>query len=169
MLHLADALVRPTLCEPRLIGVTRDGRPIYSVEGGATGVAMSNDLENKVLDHILSATTYTPVVTTFIALFTADPGETFAGTEVTGGSYARVSYTNNITNWPAASGGSKSNGVVIDFGTATANWGTITHTVIASASSGGVALFYGTLTASKTVNNGDGFKFLATKLVVALD
>ena len=145
------------------------GLMVPSIAGGATGVAMTNDLENKVLDHILSGTTYTPVATTFIALYTADPGETFAGTEVSGGSYARVSYTNNITNWPAASGGSKSNANVIDFGTATANWGTITHVTICSASSAGVGLFYGTLTASKTVNNGDGFKFLATKLVIALD
>ena len=169
MLHLAEAFVRPSIAEARIIGVRKDGSPIYQISGGATGTAMSNDLENKLLDHVLSGTTYTPVANTFIALFTADPGETFAGTEVTGGTYARVSYTNNITNWPAASGGSKSNANVIDFGTATANWGTITHTVIASASSGGVALFYGTLTASKTVNNGDGFKFLATKLVVAFD
>jgi len=80
-----------------------------------------------------------------------------------------VSYTNNATNWPAASGGSKSNANVIDFGTATANWGTITHVAIADAVSAGNGLFYGALTASKTVNNGDGFKFLATKLVVAFD
>jgi hypothetical protein len=172
MLHLAEAIVRPTLCQARIIGFRRDGTPIWEIAGGATGVAMSNDLENKLLDHVLGGPDYTRVATTHIALFTADPGETFAGTEVTGGSYARVAYTNNATNWPAASGGSKSNANVIDFGTATANWGTITHVVIASALTAGVALFYGALTASKTVNNGDGFKFLGGtpgKIVVAFD
>ncbi len=44
-------------------------------------------------------------------------------TEVTGGSYARVAYTNNSTNWPNAVAGSKPNGSSIVFPTATADWG----------------------------------------------
>ena len=40
---------------------------------------------------------------------------------------------------------------------------------IFDASTSGNLLLYGTLTASKTINNGDGARFLATKLVVAFD
>lgn len=173
MLHVAEAKLTPVELSgmPVSLGdfVRSWLRHLHRQQVGATGTAMTNFLENELLDHILSNATYTGPATTFVALYTADPGETFAGTEVTGGSYARVSYTNNVANWPAASGGSKSNANVIDFGTATANWGTITHVALADASSAGNGLFYGALTASKTVNNGDGFKFLATKLVVAFD
>ncbi len=43
-------------------------------------------------------------------------------TEVTGGSYARVTLTNNATNWPNASAALKKNGTVITFPTASADW-----------------------------------------------
>ena len=175
MLHTAEALLRPVR-DPRFLRdehhqlIRRpDGLLIPSIMGGATGVAMSDFLENELLDHVLSLATYTGPANTHIALYTATPGDAGGGTEVSGGSYARVSKTNNATNWPAASGGSKSNGTDIDFGTATANWGTITAVAILDAGGGGNFLLYGPLTATKTVNNGDSFKFVATKLVVAFD
>ena len=175
MLHTADALLRP-IRDPRFLRdehhqlIRRpDGLLIPSIMGGATGTAMSDFLENELLDHVLSAATYTAPATTHIALYTAAPNDAGGGTEVSGGTYARVAYTNSVGNWPAASGGSKSNANVIDFGTATANWGTIVAVAILDAGAAGNFLFYGNLTASKTVNNGDGFKFLATKLVVAFD
>lgn len=165
MLQLAEATLRRRAVQ----FIKHKGVYVPVIAGGATGTAMTNDLEDKILNHVLGGGDYTRLATTYIALYTADPGETFAGTEVTGGSYARVTFTNNATNWPASSGSLKSNGIDIDFGTASANWGTVTHVAIASAATAGVGLFYGALTASKVVNNGDGFKFLATKLVITLD
>jgi len=167
MIHLAEAELRVVV--PELIGVRPDGRGIWAIRGGATGTAMSDFLENKLLDHVLGGTAYTAPGTTYIALFTVAPSDSGGGTEVSGGSYARVAYTNNTTNWPAASGGSKSNANVIDFGTATANWGTIVAVAIFDAATAGNMLFYGNLTQSKTVNNGDGFKFLAGKLTISFD
>lgn len=123
----------------------------------------SNFLENEILDHILSAATYTAPGTTYIGLWTAALDDASTGAtagEVSGGSYARVALTNNATNWPAASGGAKANGVAIDFGTASANWGTVTHFCIVDSSSGaGNILYHGDLTASKTINNGDSAQF----------
>ena len=130
---------------------------------------MSTFLANELLDHLLSLATYTGPATTHIGLYTAAPGDAGGGTEVAGGAYARVAYTNSVANWPAASAGSKSNANTIDFGTATANWGTIVSVGVFDASTSGNLLLYGTLTASKTINNGDGARFLATKLVVAFD
>lgn len=166
MLHRAEALIRAR--EPNFIR-RDDGLLVPWIHGAATGTAMSDFLELKLLDHVLGATVYTAPATTYIALYTATPADAGGGTEVAGGSYARIAKTNNATNWPAAAAGSKSNGTDIDFGTATANWGTIVAVAILDAASGGNFLFYGALTATKTVNNGDGFKFLATKLVVAFD
>ena len=167
MLHDLDAELR--LHIPQVIGWDRNLRPRWQVQGGATGVSMSTFLANELLDHLLSLATYTGPANTYIALYTAAPGDAGGGTEVTGGAYARVAYTNNVANWPAASSGSKSNANIIDFGTATANWGTVVAVGIFDALTVGNLLLYGTLTASKTINNGDGARFLATKLVVAFD
>jgi uncharacterized membrane protein YfcA len=151
-----------------------DGRIVVPVGpgmilGGATGTALSDYLENKVLDYVLSVAAFTPAATLYVALFTAAPSDTGGGTEVTGGAYARIAVTNNATNFPAASGGSKSNGTDITFATATADWGTVTHVAVIDAAAAGNYYFWGALDTTRTVKNGDSFKFAATKLVFALD
>src|SRR5438034_720947 len=94
----------------------------------------SDYLEGKVLDHVLGNTAYSAPGTTYVALYTATPGETNAGTEVSGGSYGRVSVTNNTTNWPNAVSSVKHNGIDITFTTATGSWGTVTSFGILDAS-----------------------------------
>lgn len=117
--------------------------------------AASDYLENKILDHILGGSDLTRPSTVYFAFFTAAPSDAGGGTEVSGGSYARVAVTNNSTNFPAAVGGSKSNGTAIVFPTASAGWGTITHYGVFDAASGGNLLFHGALAASKLVETGD--------------
>ena len=177
MLHRAEAkLVVPKLWVPEDDG----GMPLWMLEAwarglgmsmgpGATGTAMADYLENKLLDHTLSATVFTTAATVYTALFTAAPSDAGGGTEVTGGAYARIAKTNNTTNFPLASGGSKSNGTDIDFGTATADWGIVTHVAIIDAAAAGNYYFWGALNSSRDVKNGDSFKFAATKLVFAFD
>lgn len=128
----------------------------------------SDFLELEVLDHVFGAASYSAPGTTYIALYTAAPSDSGGGTEVTGGSYARVAVTNNATNWPAASAGAKANGTVFDFGTASANWGTVVAMAILDASSGGNFLAWGDLTASKTINNGDSATFPVGDLDITL-
>ncbi len=53
---------------------------------------------------------------------TALPLPSGGGVEVSGGSYARVAYTNDTANYPAPSGGVVQNANPIDWGTASANW-----------------------------------------------
>jgi hypothetical protein len=131
--------------------------------------AFSADLENKVMDHILGGSDYARLGTVYLALFTAAPNETGGGTEVSGSSYARVAVGNNSTNWPAASGGQKSNGTAITFPTATGSWGSVTHWAIMSAASGGTLLFFGALTSAKTVSNTDSLTFGIGQLSITLD
>ena len=119
--------------------------------------ALSAYLENKIADHILGNTVFTTPGTVYLALFTAAPTESGGGTEVTGGSYARLAITNNSTNWPAASGGLKSNGVALTLVTATATWGTVTHWALFDAASGGNMLFFGAVSPSKLIESGDSF------------
>lgn len=115
----------------------------------------SDFLEDEILDHLLGNASYSAPATTYIALFTATPSDSGGGTEVTGGSYARVAFTNNATNWPAASGGAKANGVEILFPTPSANWGTVDSFGIFDAATTGNLLYWGTVSPSKTINDGD--------------
>ena len=114
----------------------------------------SDYLENKLLDLILGNVSYTIPTTLYFALFTVAPSDSGGGTEVTGGSYARVAVTNNTTNFPAASGGSKGNGTAITWPTATASWGTVLAVGVFDAASGGNLLFWTTIS-SKTVDSND--------------
>jgi hypothetical protein len=119
----------------------------------------SDYLENEVLDHVLGGGDYARPATVYVALYTAAPTDSSTGssggTEVSGGNYSRAAVTNNATNFPAASGGSKSNGTAITYPTPSANWGTIVAFAIIDASSGGNILYWGLVTPNKTVNNGD--------------
>jgi hypothetical protein len=136
---------------------------------------MSDYLENKLVDHLFRTTTFTRPSPIFIALYTAAPSDAGGGTEVTGGSYARVSVTPLDANWNATQGGTSGassgtggltdNVADITFPAPTANWGTITHFGIFDASTSGNLLIWGALSQSKTVNNGDPApKFLAGAL-----
>lgn len=129
----------------------------------------SDYLENELLDHVLGGGDYSRPATVYIALFTAAPTDAGGGTEVTGGSYARKAVTNNATNWPAASGGAKSNGTAIEFVTATADWGTVVAFAIFDAATDGNMLYWGDLTASKSVDSGDTARFAAGELDVTED
>jgi hypothetical protein len=129
----------------------------------------SDYLENELLDHVLGNAAYSAPATVYVALFTSAPTDAGGGTEVSGGSYARVAVTNNDTNWPAASGGAKSNGTEITFPDATADWGTVVAFAIFDAASDGNMLYWAELTQSKTVATGDTAKFAVGELDVTED
>lgn len=139
------------------------------------GTAMTDYLENKLADHLFRTTTFTQPTVLAVGLFTAAPGETGGGTEVTGGSYARVSNNPANANWngthgtttgaSSGTGGVVSNAGTLTFPAPTANWGVVTHHALFDAASAGNMLIYGALTVSKTVNNGDPApSFAATAL-----
>lgn len=133
----------------------------------------SNYLENAILDHVLGGGDYTRPATVYVALFTDTNTQTQrdAGTvtEVSGSAYARVSVTNNSTNWPAASSGSKSNGTAITFPTPTGSWGTVTAFGVYDASTAGNLLYHGDLTASQAVASGNTVSFAISALVCTED
>jgi len=130
----------------------------------------SDFLENELLDHVLSAAAYTAPATVYVALYTVAPTDAGGGTEVTAaGAYARVTVTNNVTNWPAASGGAKSNGTEIIFAEATASWGTVVAFGIFDALTAGNLLYWATLTTNKTIDSGDTAKFAVGDLDVTED
>jgi hypothetical protein len=144
--------------------------------------AMSDYLEGQLVNHLFRTGTYTKPTVLAIALCTAAVTDTHTGA-LTGaevgnaGSYARLSgagTTNPLdANWAAAStgNGTTSNLQTLTFTAATADWGTVTHVAITDnlTYGAGNVLFYGSLTTSKIVNNGDTFQFAVGQLSIQLD
>lgn len=118
---------------------------------------MSDYLENQLRMHIFRTGTFAKPAALYVALFTAAPNDAGGGTEVSGGSYARVARAPGDANWtaPDSTGGLTDNAAAITFPAPTADWGQITHFAIFDAASAGNLLFHGALTVPKTVNNGD--------------
>lgn len=125
----------------------------------------STYLQQKVLDHVLGVASYT-APNPYMALYTAAPSDAGGGTEVSGGSYARVDI---VAAFSAASGTAITNDVAIEFPTASAGWGTVTHFGILDASSSGNLLIWGALGTSKVVDDGDPASFAVGELTITLD
>lgn len=139
--------------------------------------AISDFLENKLIDQLFRGQTAASTGTLYVALLTAAPSDSGGGTEVGGGSYARVAVSSSLANWAGSqgagtttassgTGGQTSNNAAINFPTPSANWGAVTHFGIYDAASGGNLLFWGALTISKTINQADSVTFPAGSLAI---
>ena len=80
--------------------------------------AMSDYLENEILDHILSTGAFTMPSNVYVGLSTGSFGDDNSGTELTGNNYSRVS-----ASFSAASGGTTSNSGAIEFAAASGRCG----------------------------------------------
>lgn len=132
--------------------------------------------EKKLLDYLFRDTALGLDATNWwIALFTSTPTDSSVGTEVTGGSYARVAVVRTGAGFDAASGaspGTTQNTGTITFATATADWGTVTGFGICKSLSGALSTdlaYWGALGANKTVSNGDTASYAAGTLSVTQD
>jgi len=139
--------------------------------------SMSDYLEAKLLDHVLGNTAYTAPATIYVALLTdtntATQRDAGTVTEVTtsGTAYARQALTNNVTNWPNASGTaptSKANGTAVVFPVATANYGTVQAIGLYDASTSGNLLAWADLAAAQVVNTGNQIDFAVSGITVTL-
>jgi hypothetical protein len=137
--------------------------------------------EKKILDEWFGNTAPTIPATLYVGLLTDSNNKATrdAGTvtEVSTGTwtnYARVAKTNNTTNWPNATSGSpasKSNGTIIDFGTAavTSNV-TLTAFGIWDALTGGNLLDWGDFgTPNPIVQDTNPISFAIGALVISQD
>ena len=134
---------------------------------------LTNYLEDKILNHVFGSTTFTKPTNWYVGLLTATPSDSAAGTEVSGGSYARMVWAFTITGTGTALAANTS---AITFPTATADWGIVGWVGIYDALSGGNLAAFQNLqksdfstTTTKTINDGDIFKFNATTIKIQLD
>lgn len=102
-------------------------------------MAASLHLQNRLLDHVFRNTAYTSPTSVYVGLALGDPAN--AGTEVSGGGYARAAVT-----FGSPSSGSVTNTGTVQFPTATLAWGEIDHFGIYDAETGGNLLSSGPLT-----------------------
>jgi hypothetical protein len=105
----------------------------------------SNYLEGALLDHTLGGPNYARPASVFAALFTVAPGEGSAGTEFAGSNYSRAEIPNDASNWPAAVGGVKQNGLPVTFPVLTGTIGPVVGVALFDAATGGNMLYYADL------------------------
>ena len=123
--------------------------------------AMSDYLENEILDHVLSVGAYTMPSAVYVGLSTGSFNDDNSGTELSGNNYSRVAAT-----FSAASGGATSNSGVLEWSAATGSWGSVSHFGIFDASSSGNLLIHGAFSSAKTIATGDILRINATDLDV---
>ena len=127
-------------------------------------MSFSNFLETEILDHVFAGSAYTAPSTKYLALFTAvADGEAGSVTEVSGGGYARqtVAFT--------TSGNTTSNNAAVEYPTATANYGTVTHVAVFDASTSGNMMAYAALSSNKIIETGDVFRVPSGDLDITLN
>lgn len=143
----------------------------------AQAQALSDYAENKATDLFLRGQAFTAPTPLYFGLSTVACSDSSYGTEVTGGSYARVALTANLTNWSgtqgagttaasSGTGGQSSNNVAINFATPSAGWGTVVSWFVSDATTAGNELFCANLTVSKTINSGDTVSFAIGAITV---
>jgi len=128
-------------------------------------MSLSNTFETHTLQYLFTTTSVTRPTAWYIALFTSNPAEDASGTEVStsGTAYARQSATFTV------SGNEATNSAAIEFPTATASYGTVTHIGVFDASTGGNLIAYAALTTSKAIDTGDVLRLPANDLDITMD
>lgn len=144
--------------------------------------AQSDNFENKYIDWLFrgqalglngaSAAAGSGPANLFISLKLAADSDSAQGAEVSGGSYARVQVASSLANWAGTQGagttavssgtsGTTSNNNAITFPAPSAAWGQVVGYGIHDAATGGIELFYASLSTPKTINNGDPAPYFA--------
>jgi hypothetical protein len=98
----------------------------------------STFLENKILDHVLRNTPYSPPSPLYIGLYYSNPATSTVEPEVNGNNYARISSPSF-----SVSGSMATSNAQLFFPRADNSWGVVKYYGLKSALSGGDLLFYG--------------------------
>lgn len=127
--------------------------------------ALSNYAESQVIKWLMTGGAVTRPSAWYVALHTADPGETGASAELSGNGYARQSAT-----FTEDTNGLVDNDADVTFGpNTTVNWGAVTHVSVWDAVSGGNCLYKGPLSSSVTININDSLRIAAGALDCSID
>lgn len=138
----------------------------------------SPDLENTIINNLLrgqsldfgGGATGAATASVYVGLFTALPAGGVGGTEVTGGSYARVEVASTTGNWTAPSSGATANVNPIKFALPSADWGEVLGVGVWTAATAGTLLLHGTISPTRNIINGQAAPvFVPGALILKLD
>ena len=118
--------------------------------------ALSDYAEKLLLDWSMTTGSATRPTEWYVALYTVAPSDSGGGTEVSGSGYAREAVTFDAADTP---GGTTSNTGAVSFTASGGSFGTVVAIGIFDAVTSGNLLWHGTMTASKTVDDGDTLEF----------
>lgn len=134
-------------------------------------MSLSNTTETAALDAFLRGVdpSYRAGATQYLALFTADPGETASlAAEANYTGYARVALT-KATAWTGTAS-PFTNTNLIQFGACTAGTNALTHFAVVDTASGAVNMMIsGALSATLNVSSGIQPQFAATALSISAE
>ena len=137
--------------------------------------SLSDAYEKATVDWMLGGANPTRPATLYLALFTAAPGETGGGTEVSGNGYARQQITfaaasigDGSTRVPSGQTGALSSNSPT-YTAAGGDWGTLVAVAVYDAATGGNEVFYSTLDTQRQVKNGDTFAMPAGQVAYTQD
>ena len=116
--------------------------------------ALSDTLEQALLNHVFRNTAYTSPTTVYLALFTTDPTDTGTGSELADSGYARQTVTFSA---PVASAGGHavSNAATVEFPAIVDGQVTVSHFAVYDAATAGTLLAHGSFTSSRTLSIDD--------------
>lgn len=122
---------------------------------------LTNYSQVAILNHLLRNTSLTSPTTVYLALHSADPGETGANELAAANGYARQAIA-----FDAPSSGVIASSADETFTASGADWSPATHWSLWDAASTGNCLAAGSLSATRTVADGESLVFLAGALTV---
>lgn len=127
--------------------------------------------EEKILNILFGRRAWSGKPTTlYLSAMTSVPTDTAAGTEPSGNGYARVAISVASGSWEVgATERERKNVSIINFGTATAAWGTVQYVGLHTAASGGSLLAYIQLPDAREVAQNTALKIAAGELVLRID
>ena len=125
-------------------------------------MALSNYLENALLNATVGNVAYTTPSTVYLALYSVAPTVSTTGTELSGSGYSRQAITFN-----APSGGAVTSNVTVTFGPATATWSTIVASAVVDASTGGNIMYF-TNTSAQNILSGSSLVLGGGNVTISL-
>lgn len=139
-------------------------------------MAMTDYLEDELLDHVFDTGAFTAPSSLFLALLQsasadADDPTVDAGKEIQAGPFPTGGYSRQGIAVVASVGGAVANTAQLTFGAATTDWPNATHAwlVDTTTASSGNILFHGALGAAKDAAINDTIVFAAGDIDITFD
>jgi len=158
------------------------GLALLLSSGMASALGFSDYVENKIADVVFRATAFSESspTTYYVFLSSTACSDSSTGTELTGGSYARVGITRALASWKGTHGSATgvssgtnstiSNAAAVTFPTATGDWTAASHWgLIDTASGAGNIIVCAALTAPRTITTGATASFATDALTIQID